>query len=240
MFHLKLLLPCLMLANTASAQDGDLLQYQQEVGGGIGLASYLGDAHGGFMRQPSLMGAFIWRRNLNARMVVKTDLELCHLRGTTSGRYFPTDALSHTAAGGMQAATIDFSRNVVDAGVQFELNFLGYGLGAAYKGLSRWTPYMLAGAGITIGFGSGASTCGGINVPIGIGFRYKVRPRVNIAMEWAIHFSTTDRLDDNDAATHLDAPYGIASEGWKNKDSYQTLLLMLTYDISPKYRKCNN
>ena len=77
-----------------------------------------------------------------------------HISGNTKGQFIPTDPLSQTPEGGSRTA-VNFSRNLWTAGAQFEFNFLGYGMGAAYKGLSRWTPYLLAGAGMTIGFGGG-------------------------------------------------------------------------------------
>jgi len=230
-----------LVALTAQAQDGELLEYQQEIGGGIGVSTYLGDATGSFFKNPGLAASFIWRRNLNQRMVIKTDLAFGHISGDTGEQFFPVDPLSKTAAGGAQAATISFSRNVVDLGAQFEFNFLGYGMGAAYKGLSRWTPYLMAGVGLTVGFGGGADATGGLNIPLGIGFRYKLRPRLNLGIEWSVRFTTTDRLDDSsESTTKLHDPYGIESDVFKNKDCYQMLLVSLTYDISPKYRKCNN
>ena len=224
----------------AMAQDGELLEYQQEIGGGVGLSSYLGDAGGGFLTHPGLMGTLIWRRNLNPRMVVKTNAALGHISGNTEGRFIPTDPLSQAPEGGISAGTIHFGRNVVDLGAQFEFNFLGYGLGAGYKGLSRWTPYLLAGAGLTLGFGGGADATGGLNIPLGVGFRYKLRPRLNLGFEWRFHFTTTDRLDDSEEPTKLNDPLGIESGMFKNKDCYQMCFVFLTYDISPKYRKCNN
>lgn len=224
----------------ASAQDNGQLEYQQEIGGGIGLSNYVGDASGSWLSNPGLMATAIWRRNFNPRMVLKTNLAMGHIGGNTEGLYFPTDPMSQSAAGGAKARTISFSRNVLDMGAQFELNFLGYGLGPGYKGLHRWTPYMLAGAGITIGFGDGASTAGALNIPIGLGVRYKLKPRLNAGLEWTMRFTTSDKLDDSQAQTKLDAPYGIKSSSFKNKDCYSFLTLSLTYDMSPKYRKCNN
>ncbi len=235
-----LLIAIVMYAASAAAQNGELLEYQQEIGGGIGMSSYVGDASGSFLSNPGAMLTAIWRRNFNPRMGIKTNLALGHIGGTTEERYFPQDPLSQTAAGGIAAETFSFSRNVVDAGVQFELNFLGYGLGAAYKGLHRWTPYLLAGLGITIGFGDGASAAGALNIPMGFGLRYKLKPRVNVGVEWTMRFTSSDRLDDCEAATKLNSPYGIESGAFKNRDSYSFLMLSLTYDISPKYRKCNN
>lgn len=230
----------LMPVASASAQGNDQLEYQQEIGGGIGLSSYVGDASDSWLSNPGLMATAIWRRNFNPRMVMKANLGMGHLSGDTKGRYFPTDPMSQSAAGGMKAQTISFSRNVLDLGAQFEINFLGYGLGPGYKGLHRWTPYMLAGLGITIGFGDGVPAAGALNIPMGLGVRYKLKPRWNVGLEWTMRFTTTDKLDDSKANTKLDAPYGIKGSTFKNKDCYSFLTLSLTYDISPKYRKCNN
>lgn len=222
------------------AQDGELLEYQQEIGGGVGIYSYVGDAGGGFFSHPGPMGVLLWRRNFNPRMVLKTNLGFGRLNGTTEGIYIPKDPWSKTAAGGVQAVTINFGRKIVDAGAQFELNFLGYGMGERYKGLHRWTPYLLAGAGVTVAFGFGGKTAAGLNIPLGVGFRYKLKHRLNIGLEWAFRFTTSDKLDDTWADLKLNDPYGIESGTFKNKDCYQTLFVSLTYDISPKYRKCNN
>lgn len=229
-----------IVACMAVAQDGELLEYQQEIGGGVGFSSYLGDAGGGFLSHPGLLGTVIWRRNLNPRMVVKANGAIGHISGNTKGYFVPTDPLSKTPEGGAPAATIHFGRNILDLGAQFEFNFLGYGLGASYKGYSRWTPYLMAGAGLTLGFGGGTSATGGLNIPLGVGFRYKLKPRLNIGFEWSFRFTTADRLDDSPGLTKLNDPLGIESGMFKNKDCYQMCFVFLTYDISPKYRKCNN
>lgn len=228
------------VATAAQAQTGELLQYQQEIGGGIGLSSYIGDAGGGFLSHPGLMGTLIWRYNINQRMVVKCDLGMGHISGTTRGEYIPSDPLSETPEGGTPAPEMRFGRNVIDLGAQFEFNFLGYGRGAAYKGLSPWTPYVLAGAGVCIATGGGGPAHGGLCIPLGVGFRYKARPRLNIGLEWSVRFTTSDGLDDNGQRPRLHDPYGISSGMFKNKDCYMLTYVFITYDISPKYRKCNN
>jgi len=227
-------------AVTARAQNGELLMYQQEIGGGIGLSSYIGDAGGGFLSRPGFMGTLLWRYNFNPRMVLKANLGMGHISGTTKGQFYPTDAGSETPEGGTPAQDRRFGRNILDLGLQFEFNFLGYGRGEAYKGLSPWTPYLLAGVGVTVGMGGGGPAAGGMNIPLGVGFRYKVRPRLNLGLEWTVRFTTTDRLDDNGQRPLLKDPYGIKSGMFKNKDCYMLAYIFLTYDISPKYRKCNN
>jgi hypothetical protein len=76
---------------------------------------------------------------------------------------------------------------------------------------------------------------------MGIGVKYKLTKRINIGAEWTMRLTTTDKLD----VTHtdgliLDDPYGIQSKALKNKDSYSLMFAYISYDLFPKYRKCNN
>lgn len=240
MSRLTTFLLAIVIALGCYAQDGELLEYQQEIGGGIGLDSYFGDASGGFMKHPGLMGTLFWRRNLNPRMVVKVGTSFGHISGNTEGLYIPIDPSSETPEGGQKAETIYFSRNVLDLGAQFEFNFLGYGMGAGYKGLKRWTPYLTVGVGVCIGMGGGAKAAAGMCIPLGAGFRFKVCPRLNLGFEWTFNFTTCDKLDDPGSVPHLKDPYGIESGMFKNKDGYNKMALTVSYDIAPKYRKCNN
>lgn len=221
------------------AQDNDELEYRMELGGGVGTCFYLGDANKAPFADLSAMGGVIVRRIFNPRMCVKANLAMGHIRGNSNGRYLPTDPDSGTPEGGIPCE-VSFSRNVLDVGAQFEMNFWGYGMSGGYKDNSRITPYALAGAGITIGMGGGGSTCGALNLPVGVGVKYKVRPRLNIGLEWTMRFSTSDNLDDTGGSTTLAHPYGIKSVGLKNKDCYSFTMVYVTYDLSPKYRKCNN
>ena len=80
-----------------------------------------------------------------------------------------------------------------------------------------------------------------VNIPVGAGVRYKFAPRWNLGCELSFRFTSTDNLDvTNQTAPILNDPYGIKSSGFKNKDSYSFLSIFITYDISPKYRRCNN
>jgi hypothetical protein len=79
-----------------------------------------------------------------------------------------------------------------------------------------------------------------MNIPVGIGVKYKLKPRVNLGFEWTVRFSTTDKLDATPTGTQLKDPYGIKSGMFKNKDCYSFAMFFITYDMFPKYRKCNN
>lgn len=227
---------CLLFAFTTKAEEE--IEYKMDMGAGFGGCFYMGDANGVPFANLSAMGAITARRILNARMAVKANLAFGHIHGTTDG-FIPADAYSETPEGGTRTQ-VQFSRNVMDLGVQFELNFWGFGTGVGYKGNSRITPYILAGAGVTIGMGGGAKACGGMNIPVGIGVKYKVKPRINLGFEWTMRFSTTDKLDATPEGTQLNDPYGIKSGFLKNKDTYSFAMFFITYDMFPKLRKCNN
>ena len=235
-FRTAIAVCCLLFCFTAKAEEE--LEYKMDMGAGLGGCFYLGDANGSPFSNLSMMGAITARRILNARMAVKANLAFGHIHGTTSG-FIPIDAYTPGPLGGLPTQ-VNFSRNVMDLGVQFELNFWGFGTGVGYKGNSRITPYILAGAGITVGMGGGAGSCGGMNIPVGIGVKYKLKPRVNLGFEWTVRFSTTDKLDATPTGTQLKDPYGIKSGMFKNKDCYSFAMFFITYDMFPKYRKCNN
>lgn len=215
------------------------LEYRMEAGGGLGLDFYSGDANSAPFANMGVMGGFLFRRNFNPRMCLKANLAMGHIYGNTDGVFIPQDANNMTPEGG-NPVKLKFSRELLDVGAQFELNFWGYGTGESYKGTSRITPYALMGLGLTLGMGGGAGTCCGLSMPVGVGVKYKVRKRLNIGAEWTWRFSTTDKLDAVSKNSQLTDPYGIVGKGIKNKDSYSFLMFFLTYDFGPKLRRCNN
>lgn len=222
--------------NCASAQD---VEYKMEVGGSLGTSFYLGDVNSTPFAQLSGMGSLLLRRNFNPRMALKANLGLTHLRGSSEEHFIPDNPLLPSGEGGMPVS-VSFGHNIIDMGAQFEINFWGYGYGGGYKDLRRITPYALAGMGFTLAPG-GAETAFGLCLPIGIGVKYKVRPRLNIGLEWTMRFTTSDALDASGSASkRLIHPYGIKSIGLKNKDCYSFTMFYVSYDICPKYRRCNN
>ena len=227
----------LLTTFTAKAQDDDI--YQMEMGGALGLDFYLGDASKTPFKHSSAMGGFIVRRIFNPRMVLKGDLTVGHLAGNTKGYFIPQDAGSQTPEGGVPVS-FNFKRNVVDLGAQFEFNFWGYSMGRAYMGNSRITPYALAGAGLTLVGGGGGGTKVALNCPVGVGVKYKMKPRLNVGAEWTFRFTTTDALDTAKEWKQLNQPYAIESSGFKNKDCYSFLMLFITYDMFPKCKTCHN
>ena len=73
-----------------------------------------------------------------------------------------------------------------------------------------------------------------LNVPVGIGLKYKMGDRTNLGLEWAIHWAQSDELDG------VKDPYYIKSSGlFKNTDCYTALQVTLSYSLMAKCRTCN-
>ena len=211
-----------------SAQE---LEYNMELGGMMGGCFYMGDANYTTpFKDVAMVGGVLARYNINPRMAVKGDLAVGRIKGSTKGmeNKFPNGGHS------------TFSRNVFELGAQFECNLFAYGTGAGYKDSRRLAPYMLAGIGMTYA-PKPANHVVAMNIPLGLGVKYKLAERLNVGAEWSMRFTTSDKLDvTNKAGLQLNDPYGIKGKGLKNKDSYSWLMLYISYDMFPKYRKCNN
>ena len=115
----------------------------------------------------------------------------------------------------------------------FEYNLLPYGTGREYRGAKRLVPFVFAGFGLT--YAKADKSVFTANVPFGLGIKYKVRDRMNVGVEWAMHLSMSDELDGSKD------PYSIKSSGlFKNTDCYGMLQVTLTYSFSAKCRTCHN
>lgn len=207
------------------------LEYNMELGGMAGGCFYMGDANNTTpFKDVQLAGGVLARYNINPRMAVKGDLAVGRIKGTTEG-------LANKFPNGEHSS---FGRNVYELGAQFEYHFFAYGTGAGYKDSHRLAPYIQAGVGVTYA-PKPANHVVAMNLPVGLGVKYKLADRLNVGAEWTMRFTSSDRLDVTHAVgMQLDDPYGIESKGLKNKDSYSWLMVYVSYDMFPKYRRCNN
>lgn len=214
----------------ASSVRADGLEYRYEVGAMLGGSSYYGDAnYTSPIDNINIMGGVVWRYNINPRMAIKSNLAVARISGSTEG-------LDNRFPGG----NVEFNRTLIELGAHYELHFFAYGDGSGYKRSRRLAPYIFAGVGVTYA-PAPAKHVVTPNIPLGVGLKWKVAHRLNLGCELSYHFTFSDKLDvTNSTAPMLDDPYGIESGFVKNKDSYSFLSISLTYDLSPKYRKCNN
>ena len=225
-----LLLGAIMLC-LAGGVRADGLEYRYEVGAMVGMSSYYGDANYHIpLKNINAMGGILWRYNINPRMAVKADFAVGGISGNTAN-------FENNFPGG---GDVEFSRTLYELGAQFEYNFFAYGDGSGYKSTHRFVPYIFAGLGLTYAPKPDQHVFSA-NLPLGLGVKYKVIPRLNVGCEFSIRFTNSDKLDVTEkTAPILNDPYGIKSGWLKNKDSYSFLSIFVTYDLSPKYRKCNN
>lgn len=227
---MRLLVLSTMVLCLAGSVRADGLEYRYEVGAMVGGSCYYGDAnYSSLMKNMNMMGGIVGRYNINPRMAVKGSFAVAGISGSTAD-------FDNRFPGG----DVEFRRTVYDLGAQFECHFLAYGDGTGYKRSHRLAPYVFAGAGLTFA-PKPADNVFTMNLPVGVGVKYKIAPRVNVGCELSFRFTLSDELDvTKETAPVLNDPYGIKGSGFKNKDSYSFLSLSVTYDLSPKYRKCNN
>ncbi|MCL2651127.1 MAG: porin family protein [Candidatus Azobacteroides sp.] len=229
LFHFKkvvlFLIISIIVCTTAVAQE-----YRYEIGGGLGLSSYMGDANQnnpftGF--HPSFEA--ILRKNTNFRWALKTNLLMGSVSGNTnkSGNVYPGNA------------TAEFSRSFYELGEHIEFNFLPYSDKFAYLQTSKFSPYLMVGLGFTLA--SGDNTFFGINLPVGVGLKYKIKNRVNLGLEYSVKKLFKDDFDaPGKSGFNLDNPYQLNGSIMKNRDWYTTLIFSVTWDFGPNNRKCTN
>lgn len=197
--------------------------YRLELGGGVGWNMNFTDVKD----KGGVAASLVARFPLNPRMAVKTQFSYNTIKGSTNGEkaFLPSDP---NAAGSGQ---LNYSVNaaVYDLSALYELHFLPYGYIRDYRGHFRLVPYLQMGFGLAYGSCKAFTA----NIPLGVGMKYKLAQRLNLGVDWLVHFSLSDKLDG------LEAPLGIKSEMFRNKDIYSSLMLTLTYDLNPKCPTCN-
>ncbi len=208
----------------ASRAQGDV-EYLMEVGGGLGLVSYEGDYNSNPLKGQQPMASVLLRRMLNPYHGFRFSLSYGKLKGSSKNEetYYP----------GTQEKPYEFSNPMADFAAMYEYNFWPYGTGRDYRGAKRLTPFVTGGLGLT--FVKADKSVFTANLPVGIGVKYKLADRMNLGVEWLVHFSLSDKLDGSPD------PYSIKSSGaFKNTDCYSALQVTLTYSFMAKCRTCHN
>ncbi len=223
----KLFFSLLAFLTVAPLYAQDETEYRMEIGVGAGVVSYEGDFNGSIVSNMQPAGAIVARYVFNPYMDLKLSASYGKLKGSSADveTYLPDYAEAETP--------YEFSHTLWDTSLVYEYNFWPYGTGRDYRGSKRLTPFVFAGLGATMVTG-GEKNVFTANIPLGLGLKYKIGERLNLGIEWAMHFSLSDKLDG------VEDPYGVKSTGiFKNTDCYSALMLSLTYSFSPKCANCN-
>lgn len=218
-----MLLALLSLSGGLQAQED--LEYRMEVGVGVGMMSYQGDFNGSILKNPQVAAGVVLKRIFNPYTALGLQIMRGKIKGSSVGvtTFYPS----------YSTTPYDFSHQLTDVSIVYEYNFWPYGTGRDYRGAKPLTPYIFAGLGVAAVSG-GNKDVFAAHLPLGVGVKYKMNSRVNLALQWGVRFTTSDELDG------VKDPYGIVSGGmFKNKDSYSMLMATLTYSFMPKCRTCN-
>lgn len=208
-------------ARGVSQTQASVEEYKFDIGAGIGMTGYLGDAnesnlfaHPGF----GFNGSF--RYLINSRWAIRGLVTAASLSGSTADM---ENVLP-------EGKVYDFKSWVYDIGARAEFNFFNYGIGESYKQLKRFSPYLSLGLGVAMS-STGGENFVAMSLPMGFGVKFKARPRVNIGFE----FTMTKVFGDHIDSAELADLYKIKSSFLKNTDWYSTLTLSVSYEFG---RRC--
>ncbi len=197
--------------------------YRYEVGGGIGMSSYLGDANrGNVLRHPGWTAGGIFRYVIDRRWSLKANLYVVSINGDSSGATVYPDG-----------ATYEFSSTLYDVGAQMEFNFFNFGIGSKYMNLKRITPYLTVGLGGVLAAPDVGGNAFTLVLPMGIGVKYKWKERLNLGLEFTMRKSFGDGLDG------LSDLNGIKHSFAKNTDWYSVLMMSITYEFGKRCKVCH-
>ena len=201
--------------------------YKFDIGAGVGMSGYIGDANrSSLFKHPGFVGEASFRYLPNVRWAIKGVVSALSLSGNTADL---DDVLPSTGE-----ESYDFKSTVYDLGARVEFNFFNYGIGETYKRLKRWSPYLTLGVGMCVS-SSGGDSAFAPNIPMGLGFKYKVSERVNLSAEFTMTKVFGDKVDGpllNDLNT-------IKTAFYKNTDWYSRLTIGISYEFGKRCEACH-
>lgn len=216
----------LAFSGRLSAQtQASVEKYKFDIGAGLGMSGYLGDANeSNLFASPGVGMNASFRYLINSRWALRGLLTAASLSGSTADM---ENVLP-------EGKVYEFKSWIYDLGARAEFNFFNYGIGESYKQLSRVSPYLSLGLGVAMSR-SGGDSFVAMTLPMGFGVKFKLRPRVNLGME----FTMTKVLGDNADSRELKDLYQIKSSFLKNTDWYSTLMLSISYEFGERCVTCH-
>lgn len=223
--RLSTILILLCVCASAFAVRAQEAPYKFDFGGSLGMSGYLGDANtSSILKHPGFTADICSRYIMNTRWAFKASLGMQSLKGNSAD-------MTNVAPGGQ---TYEFSATVYDLGLRAEFNFFPYGIGETYKRLSRISPYLTLGIGACVSsFGDGSTFAP--TLPMGFGVKYKLNPRLNLAVEFSMTKAFTDKID----GPYLNDLTGIKTSFVKNTDWYSRLTIGITYEFGERCETCH-
>ncbi len=174
--------------------------YLAEVGVNGGISYLIDDKNSILFNEPAFDFGLIYRQNFNERLSA-------HIEWNSTGQHYFNN---------LNTPTNKISLNMIDMCGEF--NFFDI-VKKQYKPNSRsFSPYIFAGAGFA--FNQNVS---GMNIPFGVGFKYKTGSRINFNAKWAHRLMFNDLIE------------GVKSElngtNFMNNDVISTFTVGVSYDF---------
>lgn len=226
MTSISLFLLFITAATPVAAAADNVESYKFDIGAAIGMSGYLGDANeSSLFKHPGFAGNIQGRYLFDSRWAIRAQLGMATISGNTA-------EFENVLPLGEQYS---FKSTVTDLSVRGECNFFAYGIGETYKRLRRWSPFISVGLGASLSSSDGSGSYVAFSVPLGVGVRYKLSPRVNLLAEFTMTKVFGDKVD----SYKLTDLYKIKSSFLKNTDWYSSLSVGITYEFGPRCTTCN-
>lgn len=201
-------------------------EYKFDAGVGLGMAGYLGDANeSSIFQHPGVAVNGTFRYLANTRLAIRGLVSYASLSGSSAD-------MENVIPG--PDGPYEFKTSLYDLSVRGEFNFFNYGIGERYKQLKRCTPYLALGLGFSYATG-GDESAAALSLPMAVGVKYKLKPRLNLGLEFCMTKIFSDKVD----SPQLADPYQIKSSFIKNTDWCSTITLSLTYEFGRRCVACN-
>ena len=229
--HIALMCVLAVCGIGASAQSAP---YKYDIGLELGMSGYIGDANGSNIFRKPGFDELSFRYIGDSRWAVRGVFSTFGLSGDTSGMKNVLPEVIDPDTGLSVPAEYSFSSQIYELSVRGEFNFFAYGIGETYKRLRRWSPYITVGVGVGL-----ASTAGRTyvapTIPMGLGIRYKLRERWNLAVEFTMTKSFNDHFDSETLADLNQ----IKTAFYKNTDWYSRLTIGISYEFGKRCETCH-
>ena len=198
--------------------------YKFDFGAELGMSGYQGEASKTLFSHPGFAFGLGVRYLPTTRWAIRGGFNVLTISGDTAD-------MDNVWPGGR---TYSFNSTVYDLGARVEFNFFSYGIGETYKKMRRWTPYLSLGLGLTMAM-CDDDTAFGPNIPMGFGFKFKLKERLNLFTEFAVVKVFNDHIDGKD----LSDLATIKSSFLKNNDWYSRFTVGISYEFGKRCETCH-
>ncbi|HBF87804.1 MAG TPA: hypothetical protein DDX39_04100 [Bacteroidales bacterium] len=192
-------------------------QNTSEIGLLLGGTYYQGDINTSKLFQsPFFAGGVLYRHNFSTRYSLRGSIFIGKLISNDANSKYTYQLIRNHA----------FSSTIVDYTLQCEFNFLEY---LPNNPDFNYSPYIST--GVTFVIAGGTPRPYQIAIPLGIGFKYSLSPRLSTGIEWTYRKTFTDFIDstiglEDDESFYKQTGYS------HNNDWYAFAGIFLTYRFS--------